>query len=292
MSNGESSKILIIVSGISGAGKSSVLNILEDAGYYCVDILPVQLLESCLDLLISDKSPATRMAVGVDARNAADLEIIPELLERSIPNLLKKLVFLHAANGVLMRRFNETRRKHPLTSNEVNLQQALRIERESLGVLAENATLRIDTSNLSQHALRKVALEQIMCESNALSLQIMSFGYKNGLPRDADFTIDVRCLPNPYWEKGLRNLNGEDPEVVNFLESPPLAKQLLKDLIKFFDKWIPLFEQGNRSYLTIAIGCTGGQHRSVYMAQRLKEHFESRIGGVFLRHRDIEKAVS
>ena len=287
----EQGRRLIIVSGLSGSGKTVVLNTLEDQAFYCIDNLPVSLLdELAAQLANPGASFPTVVAIGIDARNPENnLSILPKLIASlNKQHVVTELVFIEANDDVLTERFSETRRKHPLSSNSVSLSDAITKEREILGVLSEIADLRIDTSHLLLHELRDLVRERITRRPiGALSLQFISFGYKHGIPRDADFVFDVRCLPNPYWNKTLRSCSGMDESVIKFLSEQQNVKDMLMHLKTFLDFWIPCFEADNRSYLCIAIGCTGGQHRSVYIAEQLTLFFQHKNIHVIARHRDI-----
>jgi len=282
---------LIIVSGISGAGKTVVLNTLEDLDFYCIDNLPVSLLE---ELIKNFTSPTTtlspRIAIGIDARNTdEDLSSIPSILKMlRDKNISSELLFIDADEEILTKRFSETRRKHPLSSESMTLTDALVKEREVLGVVSENADLKIDTSHMQLNDLRNIVRQRIdKRQASRLSLQFVSFGYKNGIPRDSDFVFDVRCLPNPYWKKNLRPYTGRDQPIIEFLDKQQNVTEMLKHISAFLEYWIPMFEADNRSYLSIAIGCTGGQHRSVYIASKLADRFIEKDKPVLLRHRDI-----
>ncbi|MCG8379770.1 MAG: RNase adapter RapZ [Proteobacteria bacterium] len=282
---------LIIVSGLAGAGKTVVLNTLEDLSYYTIDNLPTSLLNTLIEQLLDpDYNLAKQIAIGMDARNShADLSYIPDLFKSlNKKNISTELIFIEASDDVLTKRFSETRRKHPLSSDSVSLSDAIQRERDAIGMLSEVANLRIDTSHMQLHELRNIIRKRIARkEKDRLSLQIMSFGYKNGIPKDSDFVFDLRCLPNPYWKKTLRRYSGKDKPVIDFLSKQESVKKMLEDLKKFFDYWIPQFEADNRSYLSIAFGCTGGHHRSVFIAEQLAKEFEKSGKQIILRHRDV-----
>lgn len=282
---------LIVISGLSGAGKTVALNTLEDSGFYCIDNLPIGLLNEFGHQLTDLQTiPAEEIAVGIDARNPehliADLPESIELLKQK--NLSVELVYIEANNDILTKRYSETRRKHPLSSETVSLTDAIKKERGIMERFSDSAELRIDTSLLSMYGLRDLVREQIVKHpKEALSMQFVSFGYKHGVPKDADFVFDTRCLPNPYWEKDLRLFTGKDKAVIEFLETQDLAKDLYTQLKDFVSYWTPHFEASNRSYLCFAIGCTGGQHRSVYLAEKLADHFQQQNKHVIINHRDI-----
>lgn len=290
MSDTRAPLVLIIVSGISGAGKTAVLNALEDVGYYCIDTLPVGLLGNLFDGLMKEARPASRIAVGIDARNAAkDLAAVPDLLHHLGEQAVSvDLIFVEAEDDVLTKRFSETRRKHPLTADSINLVDALRLEREALGVIADRASMRLDTSRMHLVDLRRIVHTRIAREDRTnISVQFVSFAFKNGVPRDADFVFDVRYLPNPYWHEALCALTGKDQEIISFFEDQESVQTLLAELKTLLSAWIPRFEAHNRSYICIAMGCTGGLHRSVYMTDRLTEHFAQCSWAVSGRHRDM-----
>ena len=283
---------LIIVSGLSGAGKTVVLNSLEDLGVYCIDNLPITLLDEFVKQL-SDVETALpqEVGIGIDARDPAyDFVTLSNSIDKmNEGNITVELVFIEAADDVLTKRFSETRRKHPLSTNQISLSDAIKRERELLEPLSERCDIRIDTSHSLLHQLRNTVRKRIAKQSQvSLSLQFLSFGFKNGIPQDADFVFDVRCLPNPHWERNLRPLTGLDKPVAKFLQQQAAVVEMVEDIQSFLDRWIKQFEEDNRSYLTIAIGCTGGQHRSVYIAKELSDHFIQSGKDVILRHRDTK----
>lgn len=284
---------LIIVSGLSGSGKSVALNALEDMGFYCIDNVPAALLGGLITQTVEARDALyDNMAVGVDARNrAADLESLPRLL-RSLKDqgIRYEIVFLHADNQVLLQRYRETRRKHPQRTDDMTLQDAIELERELLGPITYSADLVIDTTGSSIYELRSL-LEERIGERNTgeLSIQIESFGFKHGVPYDADFVFDVRCLPNPYWDTALRPLNGQDPAVVEFLQKQPITKQMSADVLQFLRNRIPEYVEHNRNYLTVAIGCTGGQHRSVYLVDLIASKLKDEYDNVLVRHTEMRK---
>ncbi|MGE0858117.1 MAG: RNase adapter RapZ [Gammaproteobacteria bacterium] len=281
----------VIVSGLSGAGKSIALHALEDAGFYCVDNLPVGILETfARHVGALDQPHFRKVAVGMDARNQPrDLAALPAVLD-SLPALHAKaeLVFVDASDETLLRRYSETRRKHPLSSDHVPLAEAIAQERALLDPLAMRADIRIDTTRTNVHEFRAEIRDLVTPrQPGTLALQFQSFGFKYGVPSDADFVFDVRCLPNPYWDLTLRDLTGRDLPVIEFLDQAPLVERLAQDIGGFLDTWIGQFEEANRTYLTIAFGCTGGRHRSVYMAERLARRFTARGKRAAISHRDL-----
>ena len=284
---------LVIVSGLSGSGKSVALHMLEDIDFYCVDNIPAALLKPFISHTVrgmGDTYPRT--AVGLDARNRAnEIETIPALVaELRRSGIDCEVLYLHAAEEVLLKRYAETRRKHPLVTGEVSLREAIASERKLLEPIITAADWVIDTSHMGVHALRERIRERIDRRGEGrLSLMFESFGYKHGIPGDADFVFDVRSLPNPHWEYALRNLTGRDSPVIEYLAGYASVRSMIADLIAFLEKRIGEFSQANRSYLTIAIGCTGGQHRSVYIAEQLAEHFRRAHPHVHTRHDTLQK---
>jgi len=282
---------LIIVSGLSGSGKSIALNTLEDLDYYCIDNLPVGMLRAFAEQMTGEWGQNHGdFAVGIDARNSSpDLQHFPEVLKdirkRDIDT---STLFLQADDDTLFKRFSETRRKHPLTDHSVSLADAIALERELLEPIAARADTFIDTTHTNVHQLRDLIHDRVrQHETGTMSVLFQSFGYKHGIPSDADFVFDVRCLPNPHWEPALRPLTGKDEAVGAYLTSHPRVGQMLEQLQQFLEFWIPCFEEDNRSYMTIALGCTGGQHRSVYLVERLADHFRNQRGNVLIRHREL-----
>ncbi len=281
---------LVIVSGLSGSGKSVALNFLEDAGFYCIDNIPVGLLRSFVKEIEPRQDPDyDQVSVGLDARNIPDVAQLPGLIDE-----LRKygsgceVVFLQASDDVLFSRFSKTRRKHPLTSDDISLPEALAKERQLLSPIIDMADLIIDTSSTTVYDLRDLLRDRIATRDQAtLSILIESFGYKHGLPADADFVFDVRCLPNPYWEHKLRPLNGRDQPVRDFLDAEAQVQEMISDIEAFLSRWIPRYQSLQRSYLTIAIGCTGGQHRSVYIAEALAERLMTAHGPIQTRHDEL-----
>lgn len=281
---------LVIVSGLSGSGKSVALNVLEDAGFYCIDNIPVGLLRSFVKEIEPRQDPDyDQVGVGLDARNLPDVAQLPGLIDELRESGSGcEVVFLQASDDVLLSRFSETRRKHPLTSDNISLPEALAKERQLLGPIIDMADLIIDTSATTVYDLRDLLRDRIANRDQAtLSILIESFGYKHGLPADADFVFDVRCLPNPYWEPKLRPLNGRDQPVRDFLGAEAQVQEMIADIEAFLSRWIPRYQSFQRSYLTIAIGCTGGQHRSVYIAEALAERLLTAHGPIQTRHDEL-----
>jgi UPF0042 nucleotide-binding protein len=279
---------LVIVSGLSGSGKSVALRELEDIDFYCVDNIPAALLKPFIAHTIRGTDEVyRRTAVGLDARNRPnEINTIPALVgELKRSGIACEVLFLHASDEVLLKRYAETRRKHPLVSAEVSLREAIDTERKLLEPITGAADLVIDTSNMTVHTLRERIRERVAREGEArVSLMFESFGYKHGIPGDADFVFDVRSLPNPYWDDSLRHLTGRDAEVIAYLAAFQIVRAMIDSIAAFLGPRIAEFEEANRSYLTIAVGCTGGQHRSVYIAEELAAHFRREYPHVLTRH--------
>ncbi|MAD45643.1 MAG: RNase adapter RapZ [Oceanospirillaceae bacterium] len=280
---------LVVISGRSGSGKSSALHVLEDQGFYCIDNLPISMLPALVAQTGSEEK-LSRVAVSIDARNLRHaFDHIDEILHQ-LPNDEYQLdvVYLDASEEVLMQRFSSTRRKHPLTSDTLSLAEAIDQEKDLLEPIANLADLTLDTTSMSVHELRSLIKMRVAGKtSNDIAILFESFGFKHGIPIDADYVFDVRNLPNPYWDPGLRSYNGLQQPVIDFLGHEPQVAQMQEDIAHFMQRWLPAFIEANRSYMTVAIGCTGGQHRSVYLAERLKEEFASRYANVQIRHREL-----
>lgn len=282
---------LVIVSGTSGAGKSVVLHALEDLGSYCIDNLPMGLLPAfAREISSADKHHYETVAVGIDARNLNnDFEAFPEMLgEIKRHGIGCDVIFVDASDDTLIKRFSETRRRHPLTDSEVPLEEAILQERLMLRPLISHADMQLDTTRTNVHQLRDLVQKRIGGRSSpTISILFESFGFKHGIPVEADFVFDVRCLPNPHWEPQLRALTGQDRKVAEFLEEHAEVNRMFDEIKGFLESWLPHFVADNRSYLTIAIGCTGGQHRSVYFVERLSEYFRNTQQRVLTRHREL-----
>jgi len=283
---------LIVVSGISGSGKSTAIHALEDNGYYCVDNLPSDLLGELGTVLSEGPNPVPRAAVGIDVRTRAQLEEVPQVLEHLTTSgrVSVRGLFLEASEQSLIRRFSETRRRHPLTEGDRSLPEAIAAEREQLAPLAEVADWVLDTSNLSVHTLRRRIQELTAAgqDTQGPILLFQSFGYKHGVPMDSDLLFDIRFLPNPNYEPELVDRSGLDEQVRAFLDNQPDLEPRLQDIVGLLSSWLPAYRGESRSYLTVSIGCTGGRHRSVHVAERLGEHFHGEEGEVLVRHRDLE----
>ena len=279
---------LIIISGRSGSGKSTSLNVLEDSGYFCIDNLPVTLLTPLIQKLNEDEK-IDKAAVSIDARNIpTDLALFPSFWDRlKKSNLSPLIIFLDSTSETLVKRFSETRRKHPLSSKKRGLKEALDLESSLLDPISELAAITIDTTNLTVHDLRNSIRTKVGGGSDSFALSFQSFAYKRGVPLDADLVFDVRSLPNPHWENNLRELSGLDREVEVYLRRQPFFKEMCEDISLFLDRWIPRFLDASRSYLTVAIGCTGGQHRSVLVSRVLYESYQKKYDNVQIRHREL-----
>lgn len=282
---------LIIVSGRSGSGKSTALHVLEDLGFYCIDNLPIGLLIPLTEEALKTPSgKLDRIAVSIDARNLSEeirefQAIHQKLIEGHIA---PEIIYLDADDAVLLQRFHATRRKHPLSNRHTSLIEAIACEKDLLEPIALLANLYIDTSSLSMYQLRDMVKQRVAGrKEQELALLFQSFGYKHGVPLDSDFVFDVRCLPNPYWEHSLRVLTGLDQGVIDFLTATPETDQLLKDITQLLERWLPHFSSSNRSYMTISVGCTGGQHRSVFVCEQLGKHFAARLSNVQVRHTEL-----
>ena len=281
-------KRLIIVSGLSGAGKTIALHVLEDLGYYCIDNLPAVLLVSAVDEVIGDgDNDSAMLAVGIDARNRPqDLESLPQLIrDFRGRDIRTDVLFLQAEDEILLRRYGESRRRHPLADDGAELRSAIDSEREVLSEVISAADLVIDTSVTSVYELADMIRERVdRRRTSSLSVLIESFGFKYGIPVDADFVFDLRCLPNPYWTVDLRGFSGLDAEVAEFLDSHQSFVDMHDDILAFLERWIPRYRDANRGYLTVAVGCTGGRHRSVYMVEKLAASLEAAGEPVSKRH--------
>jgi UPF0042 nucleotide-binding protein len=279
----------VVVSGMSGSGKTIALRALEDLDYYCVDNLPAALMSAFVaEATANQRHP--RLAVGIDVRNRSeDLQRVPEILaELGRQGIEHELIFLDARDDVLFKRYSDTRRRHPLSADGMSLGDAIALERKRLKPVASIAQRVIDTSELNLHQLRRLIATELGMAGGALSLLFESFAYKRGVPADADFVFDARCLPNPHWDARVRPLSGRDAAVREWLEGKPEVGQYLQQVGDFLGAWLPRFEADNRSYVTICIGCTGGRHRSVYLAERLAERFRATREQVMTFHRELE----
>jgi RNase adapter protein RapZ len=280
---------LVIISGRSGSGKTTALRALEDAGYNCIDNFPVVLLQSLVhDALRDPDQLKANIAVCIDARSRALARFAEILLALDRMNVDCQVIYLDAQSPTLVKRFSETRRRHPLTNATTDLLQAIEAERELLENIADLADLTLDTTLLRGRELTELIRERVVGGArNGLSLLFRSFGFKFGVPVDADLVFDLRCLPNPYWVPELNQLTGRDAPVIRYLDGNALVREMEEDLAGYLERWLPRFENDQRTYLTVAIGCTGGQHRSVYMVEKLAARFRGRFADVLVRHREL-----
>ena len=282
---------LVIISGVSGSGKSVALHVLEDLGFYCIDNIPVALLRSFIDEILPRQDSAfENVGIGLDARNRpSDIADVPALIQKlRADGVACEIIFLQTDNKVLLSRFSETRRKHPLTDKDTSLEEAIAKEWQLLGPIIDSAELVIDTSRMTVYELREQIRERVAPRTpGAVSILIESFGYKHGLPANADFVFDVRCLPNPYWEQRLRQLSGKDEAVKTFLDAQPMVQKMVEDVVAFLEEWIPRYQDFQRSYLTVAIGCTGGMHRSVYVAEAVAKRLASSNNAIRTHHNEL-----
>ncbi|HYP67443.1 MAG TPA: RNase adapter RapZ [Thiobacillaceae bacterium] len=275
---------VILVSGLSGSGKSVAIAVLEDAGYYCIDNLPIALLYTVVEHL--HETGRQQVAISVDARSGQDFSQFPAIVQTLRDQGMDvRVIFLEAKTLTLVKRFSETRRRHPLSSDVVSLPEAIEQERNLLADIAPLAH-RIDTSDLSSSALRLWIKDLVLQDRSRITLLFESFGFKHGIPLDADLVFDIRCLPNPHYVPELKPLTGRDQPVKEFLEASPNAMALLADIRAFVESWLPCYIRDHRAYLTVAVGCTGGQHRSVYFAEALAAAFRDREQ-VLVRHREL-----
>ncbi len=282
---------LLIVSGLSGSGKSIVLDTLEDNGYYCIDNLPLTLLAGFISQVMQgDATTYEKTAIGIDARNQnKSLKYFTDIVSRIRRQGIDcEVLFLQAEEDILLKRYSETRRRHPLSNDKLALKEAVSLEKEMMEPVLRYADIVLDTSRTYVQQLRELVKGQIQRSSEQyLSLQFQSFGFKHGVPLDVDFMFDARCLPNPYWDPDLRRFTGKDEPIIEFLDKSVSAQEFFQDISLFLERWVPRFDTDNRSYLTVAIGCTGGQHRSVYLVEKLVKHFSKPDLHIIVRHREL-----
>mgnify|MGYP006161578593 FL=1 len=286
---------LVIVTGLSGSGKSIALRSLEDLGYFCIDNLsPTMIIQMLRVIKKSHQKIYEKVAISIDIRSIKMDDDYQKSIAILYAELLKldfksTTIFLHSSTKILLSRFNATRRLHPLTNKKVDLRTAISKEAEIMQKLKENSNLIIDTDKLLPLDLKKEIASKISIIKNNkdMLIQLQSFGYKNSIPNESDFVFDVRCLKNPFWDKSLRELSGKDKKVISFIESDKTSKEMLASIIRFLNKWIPSFRKSDRNYLTISIGCTGGQHRSVYVTEMVSRHFVAKYN-ILVKHRDIK----
>ncbi|HVC16617.1 MAG TPA: RNase adapter RapZ [Rhodanobacter sp.] len=282
---------LIVLTGLSGGGKTVALRALEDLEFYCVDNLPSALVPQLVNAVIQENDGKhRRIAVGVDVRNrGTDFAQMPTVLsELAAAGVQVHLIFLDCRDEVLIKRFSETRRRHPLATRGLSLADAIAEERKLLRPLMGIADKVIDSSELNVHQLRRLVATGYAQAIEGLTLMFESFAYRRGLPLDADFVFDARCLANPHWHPQLRPLSGKDAPVREFLDGEPMAGEYFADTVRWLDAWLPRFEQDDRSYLTVSVGCTGGRHRSVYLVEKLAAYYRDRREGVLTFHRELE----
>ncbi|MXR37339.1 RNase adapter RapZ [Craterilacuibacter sinensis] len=277
---------LILISGLSGSGKSVALRSLEDAGFFCVDNLPATMLPEAVALY--HDYGYSHIAISVDTRSHQTLGALPQEMDKlRAAGIDIRLIFFEAKQPVLVKRFSETRRSHPLSGMGLSLEECIEMEMELLAPVAEQG-IRMDTSELSANTLKSWVRQLVESDSSRLTLMFQSFGFKHGVPLDADFVFDVRCLPNPHYIPELRPLTGKDQAIIDYFAGEPKVAEMIADIQTMLEKWLPEFRQENRSYLTVAIGCTGGQHRSVFIAETLARRFAHEQ--VLLRHRQLQRA--
>ncbi len=281
---------LVIISGSSGSGKSTALQALEDLGFYCIDNLPVSLLLGLSSLINSQEMASHNgIAISIDARNTSQgLSEFPAYsTQLSQSGVEQDIIYLDANIATLLQRFSSTRRRHPLSDNDKGLNDAIQLEQQLLEPMANLANLKLDTTRMSIYELRDVIKQRVVGHSKQhVNLMFQSFGFKHGIPIDADIVFDARCLPNPYWQPELRPFSGKDTQVIQYLVGQPEVQEMLDDIIRYLSRWIPRYERNNRSYLTVAIGCTGGQHRSVFITEALASHFNQSMDNVLVAHRE------
>lgn len=282
--------ILMIVSGRSGAGKSVALHALEDMGFYCVDNIPIILLPELAKVLQNNNSP---VAVSIDIRNLpANPNQLNEVLAELPSTITPEILYLDSNRNTLLRRYSETRRQHPLSGQKYSLEESIDLEGQYLEPIRANADLVINTDTLSVHELAEILRQRVLGKKEReLTIIIESFGFKYGLPSESDFVFDARFLPNPHWDPTLRALTGLDAGVQNFLAQSPDVVHFIAQTAHYLQQWLPLLEKNNRSYLTISIGCTGGQHRSVYITEQLADYFRKQGKQIQVRHRSLEKQL-
>ncbi len=282
---------LVVVSGLSGAGKTVALRQYEDLGWYCIDNIPLDFVEPLVaHALINDDPRYARLALGVDAREAPmQIGYFPEHIESlRTRGVDVDVLFLTADEEIILKRYSETRRKHPLSDGQTSLVEAIRQERSLLAPIANAADVTLDTTRLNLHELRSAIDSRMPEGSNAkLSVLFLSFGFKNGIPDGADYVFDVRCLPNPHWVPELRPFNGRDAAIADYLSAQPDVLAMQSDISGFLTRWLPSYEAQDRAYVTVAVGCTGGQHRSVYLVEQLAAHFKTRFAQVVIKHREL-----
>ncbi len=282
---------LLIVSGLSGSGKTIALQAIEDMGVYCIDNLPAALLPHFVQQLVDAAADRKiKAAVGIDARNRSFLAALPEALKKlDAMGIENRIIFLEADETILVKRYKETRRKHPMIDEGTSLLEGIRLERELLEPLSFNAAIRIDTTHKTPNELRQQIRDFVgVPDSEGITILFESFGFKHGTPMDADYVFDIRCLPNPYWQPELRRFSGLDEPVRQFMEQHKQVEEMTREIAAFLERWLPSFVREQRTYMTVAIGCTGGQHRSVYVVEKLGEYFKKQGTRTQIRHRELQ----
>ena len=285
---------ILLITGLSGSGKSSALHTLEDLGFYCIDNLSPTMAVDIIKSCTKTQKDIENIAISIDIRSLRMNKNIPDSINKMYEFFIKEniaytTIFLHSSSQTIISRYNATRRLHPLTSNKQSLSDSIISEKDIMQYLKEKSTIIIDTDNLTPIMLKEKILNitKKIIKKNDILIQIQSFGFKNDIPNDSDFVFDVRCLRNPFWNKKLRNLNGKNKSVSDYLGQDPLSRQMQKDILMFLTKWIIKFQKNDRSYLTISIGCTGGQHRSVFIVEMLYKELKKKYNDILIKHRDL-----
>ena len=285
---------ILLITGLSGSGKSSALHTLEDLGFYCIDNLSPTMAVDIIKSCTKTQKDIENIAISIDIRSLRMNKNIPDSINKMYEFFIKEniaytTIFLHSSSQTIISRYNATRRLHPLTSNKQSLSDSIINEKDIMQYLKEKSTIIIDTDNLTPITLKENILNitKKIIKKNDILIQIQSFGFKNDIPNDSDFVFDVRCLRNPFWNKKLRNLNGKNKSVSDYLGQDPLSRQMQKDILMFLTKWIIKFQKNDRSYLTISIGCTGGQHRSVFIVEMLYKELKKKYNDILIKHRDL-----
>ena len=285
---------ILLITGLSGSGKSSALHTLEDLGFYCIDNLSPTMAIDIIKSCTKTQKDIENIAISIDIRSLRMNKNIPDSINKMYEFFIKEniaytTIFLHSSSQTIISRYNATRRLHPLASNKQSLSDSIISEKDIMQYLKEKSTIIIDTDNLTPIMLKENILNitKKIIKKNDILIQIQSFGFKNDIPNDSDFVFDVRCLRNPFWNKKLRNLNGKNKSVSDYLGQDPLSRQMQKDILMFLTKWIIKFQKNDRSYLTISIGCTGGQHRSVFIVEMLYKELKKKYNDILIKHRDL-----
>jgi len=277
---------VIIISGLSGAGKSTALKVLEDSGYICIDNVPSSLIKQIIEINSTYKQ--SKIAISIDSRSYFDISSVSQTIDEIKQTVQLKVIFLESRDDVIIKRFSETRRRHPLSRADNTIIDCINQERELLSEIS-NLAQRIDTSDLTNATLKQYIRDIADGDTNKLNIIIQSFGFKYGTPTDSDYMFDVRCLPNPYYIAEIKEYNGTQAPIIEYLEKQPLVQEMIEDISGFISRWIPRFIDNHRSYLTIAIGCTGGHHRSVYITEYLRKNLSNSDYNIIVRHRELDK---